>query len=512
MARVSPGTVSQAEWLVAAACVVVGAVLRFVPGSPLWLDEALSVDIAGGPLGDITNRLRHDGHPPLYYWLLHGWMSAFGDGAAAARAFSGVLGLVALVLVWLVARRLGGLRLAVAALALFALSPFAIRYSSEVRMYELVVVLVLAGWLLLGRALAAPTVTRLGALTLLTGALLLTHYWALFLVAAVGLGLAVSAWRAPPGGERRALVRVIVAVALGGLFFVPWLGVFSYQSAHTGTPWAPASRPTRVVTDSMVDWSGGLAPESGLLSYLFAALVLLALFARREGKHLVLGRPALDWRLRAFAVVAATVVIGSLAGLVGHSAFAGRYSSVFFPLVVVLCGAGVAVLPNASVRAGVLAVFAALAVAVCGLNIVRYDRTQAGAVADVIRAEARPGDVVVVCPDQLGPALSRLVDVPGVRLLRLPDLGDPHRVDWVDYEKQWDAVDPVVAAERVLAETGNGALWLDWNDGYRVSGSVCGEIAAQLIARRPGSRPVVEADSARYYEFSSLIRLAPPGG
>jgi uncharacterized membrane protein len=477
----------------------------------MWLDEALSVNIASSPLGDISDRLRYDGHPPLYYWLLHAWMSVFGDSAAAARALSGVLGLVAIVLVWVVARRVGGPRLAVPALALFALSPFAIRYSSEVRMYEMVLVLVLAGWLLLQRAVAAPTIARLVPLTLVSGALLLTHYWSLFLLAALGLGLVVSAWRTGPGEERRALVRITVAVALGGVFFVPWLGVFSYQRAHTGTPWAPASRPTRVVTDSVVDWTGGLAPESGLMSYLFAGLVLLALFARREGNKLVLGRPSLDWRARAFVLVAATMAIGSIAGLAGHSAFAGRYSSVYFPLVVVLFAAGVAVLPNAWARIGVLGAFAVLATAVCWLNVAHYDRTQAGAVAAQIEAAAQPGDVVVACPDQLGPALSRLVDVPGVRVLRLPDLGDPRFVDWVDYQAQWDAVDPVATAERVLAETGDGALWLDWNDGYRVSGPLCGEIAAQLIARRPGSRPVVEADSARYFEFSSLIRLAPPG-
>src|SRR5207244_2108098 len=116
-----------------------GGVFRFVPGSPMWLDEALTVNIAAGPLGDISSRLRHDGHPPLYYWLLHGWMEVFGDSAAAARALSGVLGLAGLVLIYLVARRYGtppspgpvdSGALARCALVVFAVSPFAVRYSS----------------------------------------------------------------------------------------------------------------------------------------------------------------------------------------------------------------------------------------------------------------------------------------------------------------------------------------------------------------------------------------------
>src|SRR5690606_36341602 len=67
---------------------VAGVVLRFIASSPLWLDEALSVNIARLPLGEIPEALRHDGHPPLYYVLLHGWMELFGEGNRAVRAFS----------------------------------------------------------------------------------------------------------------------------------------------------------------------------------------------------------------------------------------------------------------------------------------------------------------------------------------------------------------------------------------------------------------------------------------
>ncbi|MDQ6911086.1 MAG: hypothetical protein M3Z84_09955, partial [Actinomycetota bacterium] len=51
---------------------VLALALRFVALSHLWLDEALSVNIASLPLGDIPGALRHDGAPPLYYLLLHG--------------------------------------------------------------------------------------------------------------------------------------------------------------------------------------------------------------------------------------------------------------------------------------------------------------------------------------------------------------------------------------------------------------------------------------------------------
>ncbi len=57
-------------------------------GVSLWLDEGISIGIASHPLGDIPGLLVQDGSPPLYYLLLHGWMSLFGDGAVAVRSLS----------------------------------------------------------------------------------------------------------------------------------------------------------------------------------------------------------------------------------------------------------------------------------------------------------------------------------------------------------------------------------------------------------------------------------------
>src|SRR5438105_13993746 len=69
-ARVAPAAV--------AIVLVVAVVLRFTTRSHLWLDEALSVNIARLPFGRLHAALRQDGSPPLYYVLLHGWISVFG--------------------------------------------------------------------------------------------------------------------------------------------------------------------------------------------------------------------------------------------------------------------------------------------------------------------------------------------------------------------------------------------------------------------------------------------------
>ena len=150
-----------------AAAVVGGLALaaigfRFVTRSPLWLDEALSVNIARLPLGDIPEALRHDGHPPLYYFVLHGWMELFGEGDVAVRALSGLFGLALFPLMWVAGRRLAGRQGAWAAVLVLALSPYAVRYSTETRMYSLVMVLGLAAWLIGTDALRRPTTQATG--------------------------------------------------------------------------------------------------------------------------------------------------------------------------------------------------------------------------------------------------------------------------------------------------------------------------------------------------------------
>src|SRR3546814_18475665 len=58
-----------------------------------------------------------------------------------------------------------------------------------------------------------------------------------------------------------------------------------------------------------------------------------------------------------------------------------------------------------------------------------------------IAAEAGPADVVVVCPDQLGPSLDRALSGSVVEssIVPYPTAGDPRFVDWRDYEERHDA-------------------------------------------------------------------------
>jgi uncharacterized membrane protein len=501
--RRSPSLPAWLAPITVAGVVFAGVVLRFVQRSPLWLDEALSVNIARLPLGDLFEALRHDGHPPFYYVLLHGWIEVFGDSDFAVRALSGIFAVASLPLAWIAGRRLAGRAGARWALVIVALSPYSIRYATETRMYSLVMLLVLAGYLLLSDALVEPRPARLAGLTLVSGTLLLSHYWSFYLLAATGLVLLARWWWRPR--QRARTGRVILAVAAGGLLFLPWLPGFLYQSSHTGTPWGEPHRPTSIVLETLHDLSGGLPTESGLALVMVAVLVLVALFtARSGGNELMLDLRTVPIVRRELAVVLLVIALGSGISYATGAAYQSRYAAVVVPLVLLAVAVGITRIPGI---ARLLAGGAYLAVCLAGIAWVNYyQRTQADVVGDVVAQHAETGDVVVYCPDQLGPDYSRQMP-DGLVELAYPALSSPERVDWVDYAERNRAADPARIAEEIRDRAGGNAIFVVWMPDYRTLGDQC----ERLVAALGPTEGLVEQDDSRYFEPAFLHRAPPLG-
>jgi hypothetical protein len=485
--------------------VAVGIVLRFVTRSDLWLDEALSANIARLPVRDMLDALARDGHPPLYYLVLHAWMQVFGEGDGAVRALSGLLSVATLPVAWVAARRYGGRVCATAVLVVLATSPFALRYATEGRMYSLLMLLVFLGWLAVGAALESPRPLRLVAIALLSGLLLLTHYWSLYLLAALAGLLVVRAVRRS-GPARRATLEVLGAVAAGGLLFVPWLPRFFDQLGATGTPWGAPSRPAEVITEGLIDIGGGPFGEARTLGALVAVLALLAVFGRAiDSRHVELDLRTRPRARAEAAVLTATVVLGMAVSWAAGTAFASRYLAVVFPLLVLLVGLGVTTIGSRTARGIVLAVVAALGLIGGGYNVAT-NRTQGGEIARAVNASAAPGDVVAVCPDQLGPSVARYLrhDVDAVSF---PDLAGARFVDWRHYADRQASGDPTTFARRLVERAGNGTVWLAWAGGYRGLGRTCEDVVTQLSALR-GSQEIVADDES--FEHGWLFRYAAP--
>lgn len=493
--------------LAAGLAVAVAVAFCFLSPSELWLDEALSVHIAELPLDEMPDALRHDGSPPLYYFLLHGWMTVFGDSNVAVRALSGAFAVASLPLMWLAGRRLGGDRTAWPAMILLASSPFAVHQATQARMYSLLVLLCLLGFLALTRILHRPTAVATGGLAVVSGLLALTHYWAFYLIAATVVVLAAHAIVCPSQARRRTLL-AIVAMCAGGALFLPWLRSFVFQIRHTGTPWARPAQ-LRQIFDSVGEFAGGQDEAGRALLLLLLGLAALGLFGRGlDGRRI-----ELDLRTRppgrGVALVSiGTLVLGISAGLLFRSGFAARYTAVALAPFLLLVALGVSVLLAPRVRHGVMSVAVVLGL-VGGWTSNRVERTEAGVIAAALEARAGPDDLIAYCPDQLGPAVSRLLP-DGLRQLTFPAAGAPQRVDWVDYEQRQKASNPTAFAEFLDAEAGDSRqVWMVWAPGYRTFKNFCQIIDRDLGDLRPAAEVVVRWQPNRYGEAAWLVRYPP---
>ena len=220
--------------------ILLGLVLRLARLSfqPLWWDEGYSVWFATHPLAQMAALTAQDIHPPLYYALLHGWTSLLGASPAALRLLSVAVGVLAIPLLFLVARRMLSARAALLATFLLTINPLHVYYSQEVRMYGLVALLsvgILAAawrtfdtetrrhgdaetWSRGNERLATLSPYHLITYALLTTAALYTQYYAIFLP----IGLTIyAAWH-----WRRDLWTLPVwlgAQAVVALLYLPWV-------------------------------------------------------------------------------------------------------------------------------------------------------------------------------------------------------------------------------------------------------------------------------------------------
>jgi mannosyltransferase len=492
---------SPALRLGAGVALLAAVVLRFWTPSALWLDEALTVDIARAPVHLIPGLLRHDGAPPLFYVLLHYWMDVFGQSDLATRSLSGVIGLVNLPVAWITGYRFGchhwsladapeaekvsrlrrGRAVAWAVTMLVASSPFVIYYDTEARMYGLVILLgtllVLAFTWLLERPGPLPALS----IAAIASALLYSHYWAFYALGVLGV---ISLWAAVKGPHRRAWRYATAGLVLAALSFAPWFPTFWFQLHHTGTPWAAPAGLT-VVVFAVTQFAGGNTDPGRALATIFFLFGILAVAGMSFDRWRVL----LDLRTRpgvrtvAFGALA-VLIIGVLADKFSGNTFADRYTAVVAFATLLVMAYGLTSFSDVRTRRLLLA----LAV-VCGLFAAIpnafISRTQAGQVGAAIAARAKPNAVVAYCPDQLGPAVSRVLD-DRFKEIAFPRFNAPEIVNWVDYLKVARAASPAKFVAKVKAMAGKtGTVYYVWTPGYVGFGSKCSAIA-DALHRWPG--------------------------
>lgn len=109
----------------------------------VWLDEAYSVWQAEKSQTAIWITDGDEGHPPLYYSFLHGWLG-LGRDEMLIRLPSALVSLLGVALVWQLGRRVAGEPVGLLAAAFLAVSPLDVWYAQEARMYTPLMVVGLA--------------------------------------------------------------------------------------------------------------------------------------------------------------------------------------------------------------------------------------------------------------------------------------------------------------------------------------------------------------------------------
>jgi hypothetical protein len=170
--------------------------------------------------------------------LLHFWMKLFGSTEAAARSLSTVFGILCVGGTYLAARILLPKRryAAIAASSIAAVSPLAIYYSQECRMYTLTPLLGLAAFVTLHEALCRRSIRLMLAHAVILAAGLYTHNYCIFLLP---LGPAVALFVPGNLGRTRALLWTSAAAALAVLLYAPWIPILLRQSRSGVDAWIP---------------------------------------------------------------------------------------------------------------------------------------------------------------------------------------------------------------------------------------------------------------------------------
>ncbi len=221
------------------AIILLAAALRlfFIGRFQVWLDEAYCFAVAKKTIGRIIADLAYDNGPPLYYICLHYWMLIFGDSPLALRSLSALFstGAVAVIAFWDAPWFPRTARL-LAAFAL-AITPVAIYYGQEARMYSPVVFFVLLSMVFLEKGLRLGGLRNWALFSLCTALGLYTSYIAIFLVPVGYIVLLMKCLSSKRSVVFRRFLSLLAAHVAAAALFLPWLPVFLKQPSDKAVQW-----------------------------------------------------------------------------------------------------------------------------------------------------------------------------------------------------------------------------------------------------------------------------------
>ncbi|HKO35699.1 MAG TPA: glycosyltransferase family 39 protein [Pyrinomonadaceae bacterium] len=183
----------------------------------LWFDEVFSVHAARHSWAEMFKFVAADIiHPPLFYAVLKIWIVIGGESLVWLRLLSVLFAVAGIAPFYLLCRELN-LKPNERNLAftVIAVSGFLIKYTQEVRMYSLLLLLSVTSIWLFVRLLRNSRPRALAALTVCNLLLVYTHYYGWLLVFAQACVVLIS--------YRRSFSRFLLSAAVLIFTYIPWI-------------------------------------------------------------------------------------------------------------------------------------------------------------------------------------------------------------------------------------------------------------------------------------------------
>jgi mannosyltransferase len=151
--------------------------ILYIGDDSLWLDEGISIAIAGQNLSSLFETLEAETYQVLYYVLLHFWLR-LGDSEAFIRTLSALFAVATIPVAYALGSRLFDTKTGLIAALLLSLHPLLIDYAQEVRGYTLYVFLITAAAYAFVRAIEEGRTVAWIAYVLLGSLAVYTHLFA----------------------------------------------------------------------------------------------------------------------------------------------------------------------------------------------------------------------------------------------------------------------------------------------------------------------------------------------
>lgn len=210
--------------------VLLALLVRFawITHQSLWYDEIVSLTLVKQPFFSMLHDIaRTESTPPVYYVVLWVWVRIFGTTALAVRSLSALIGVAAVVVIYLAAHARFSRGAAFVAGAIAATDPMLIWYSQETRSYALVTLFVAGTLYFLLRTRAEGAAKPPIGWAITAALAVATHYFAVFVIVPEAAFL-LYAYRE----RRQKLIPALLIPAVVGALLLP-LAIHQKNTGHT---------------------------------------------------------------------------------------------------------------------------------------------------------------------------------------------------------------------------------------------------------------------------------------